>query len=103
VPFRRFKAICRYLAEFKIQALSTTSSTLVNREGHSQASGSTWQNSFWKVPDYQTRGRPSHGVSHMRLQGRHWGHFAVKILSTEKRPNLQESARSVQIMEFAKN
>jgi hypothetical protein len=54
VPFRMFQAICRYLAEFKSQASSTTSSTLVNREGQSQASGSIWQNSFWKMPRCQT-------------------------------------------------
>lgn len=39
------------------------------------------------LPDYNTRGRPAHGDTPLRLQAIHWGHFPRHIPETLKKKN----------------
>lgn len=39
------------------------------------------------LPQYPTRGRPSVGPTPLRLQGKQWGHFVVKIPPTSSKAN----------------
>ncbi|PSN43124.1 hypothetical protein C0J52_10482 [Blattella germanica] len=37
------------------------------------------------LPEYPSKGRPSDGISPMRLQGKYWGHFPSKIPPTQNK------------------